>query len=533
MSRLVALATVAALAAAACGTGGNAVEAPPIVTVAPSTTEPTDLPSTTDATEVDTTTVPAGPSSTDAPAPPLPPVTIEQVDCPAELSVDGLACALATVPIDRQDATAGTTTISIAALPGRASEQPRPMAVLQGGPGGASTELTLFYPRRDFTQVFIDQRGTGFGAADFDCPELDAALVDILALPSEEAASLELAAYDACALRLGDDPVFEHTDTEALAADVADVMVALGYEDWVAYGVSFGTTIALQLMRTDPVGLTGAVLDSVYPIDLDVDAGIAGSAASSLAELDSACAADPGCAQIQPDVTGTLEDLMARLAAEPITVALGPGETSAGEAVEVLIDGEVLAGMVFRFMYSESRLRYVPGVLEGLDREDQATARWLARSVVDISLSSIRANDDGTWFAVQCADRLPFTSGPPSGLDDFPEAIADPGLAELCEPWPREPADPNLVDPVVSDLPTLLVGGQFDPITPPGYALEVAGGLDSSTVAIRPGRAHGVWFGDECVAAMIDSFMLDPGAPVDITCAADPVPVNWRRPVGG
>ena len=62
----------------------------------------------------------------------------------------------------------------------------------------------------------------------------------------------------------------------------------------------------MQLIRTDPIGLTGAVLDSVYPIDLDVDAGIADSAASSLAELDSACAADPGCAQIEPDVTATL-----------------------------------------------------------------------------------------------------------------------------------------------------------------------------------------------------------------------------------
>ena len=33
-----------------------------------------------------------------------------------------------------------------------------PVAVLQGGPGGASSDLAGFFPQQPFTQVFVDQR---------------------------------------------------------------------------------------------------------------------------------------------------------------------------------------------------------------------------------------------------------------------------------------------------------------------------------------------------------------------------------------
>ena len=528
MKHLIAVALATGLVAAACGTGDESVEAPPLVTSPPSSSSSAP-PTTTDTVPPSSTVSPSSSSTTL----PLPPVTIEQVDCPQELAADDLSCGLATVPLDRDDPGAGTTRISLVALPGTDPDAAMPMAVLQGGPGGSSSELTLFYPRREFTQVFVDQRGTGFGTSDFDCPEVDAALAEILASTSESAESVELAAYDRCADRLADDPVVGTTDTRAHAADVADVMTALGYDQWLVYGVSYGTTIALELMRSAPPALTGAVLDSVYPPDLDIDVALAESAAGALEELDRSCAADPDCDAILSDVAGTLDSLIDRLDDEPIIVGLDGNETLLGEDVDMVVDGEVLAGTVFRFLYSESRLRFLPGVLDGLERGDPATARWLARAVVDLSVLSLASNDDGTWFAVQCADRLPFTAGPPAGLSDFVAAIVVPGIEELCEPWAREPADPVAAEPVTSDLPTLIVGGQFDPITPPAYADRVSAGLTSVTVAIRPGRAHGVWFGDDCIASLVDAFVADPDSAIDTSCADDPVPVDWRRPVGG
>jgi pimeloyl-ACP methyl ester carboxylesterase len=529
------VAVASLLVAAACGTGGEDVDSlPPLVTIAEPSAQ-TSAPEPDPDGDLEAAS-PDGPEEPDEPLPsststvPIPPTEIDQIDCPAQIRSDDLACGLATVPVDRGDPAAGTTTVSLAVLAGADSAAATPLAVLQGGPGGSSTDLARYFPQRDFPQVFVDQRGTGFGGSDFDCPEVDAALAAILTAASEAGEQIELAAYESCAARLRDDPVLAATDTSSQAADVVDVMTALGYERWIVYGVSYGTTIGLEIMRTAPAGLVGAVLDSVYPGDIDVDRALAESATTSLAELDRSCEADPDCDAILGDVTGTLDALMDRLELEPLHVAVEPDETSLGVALDVVIDGDVLAGMVFRLLYSESRLRFIPGLLEGLDRSDPDTQRWLARAVVDLSVSSLESNDDGTWFAVQCADRLPFTEGLPAGLDDFAASIAGPVLAELCEPWHRQPSPTSAGEPVSSDIPALVLGGQFDPITPPEFSRRVGRELSAATTVIRAGLAHGVWQGDDCVAGLVDAFVADPGAVLDTTCAAEPVPVSWRRP---
>ena len=172
-------------------------------------------------------------------------------------------CALATVLIDRTDPSLGTTDLSLVIWPGagdgqNAGEPPLtggrssdrevvPLAVLQGGPGGASSDLLAYYLRRPYPQVFIDQRGTGFGSAAFDCPESGEALPEVLSASGPRALEIELDAYGRCAERLSEHPMLSHTNTANHAADVIDVMTALGHPSWCVYGVSYGTTIALEV----------------------------------------------------------------------------------------------------------------------------------------------------------------------------------------------------------------------------------------------------------------------------------------------
>ncbi|WP_407068169.1 hypothetical protein, partial [Methylobacterium crusticola] len=72
-----------------------------------------------------------------------------------------------TVPIDPADPAAGNTAVSVVIRPGTGDESMAPLAVLQGGPGGASSALALLLPSRPYSQVLIDQRGAGFGSANF------------------------------------------------------------------------------------------------------------------------------------------------------------------------------------------------------------------------------------------------------------------------------------------------------------------------------------------------------------------------------
>ena len=512
MNRGVAVAAVTLLIAAACGLDRGDVSAPDLIT--------TTLPDDPSGAGV------APPSGTAAPA------TVEQVDCPAPVAGDTVACGVATVPIDRTDPDGGTTRITIATMQGYDPGFRTPLAVLQGGPGGASTELAGWFPQQPFTQVFVDQRGTGFVGPDFDCHELPAVFPRMLAGGSAEGGILYQEAVDDCARRLDQDPVLTHTTSDAHAADVADVMAALGYDRWVVYGVSYGSTIALELMRDQPAGLVGAVLDGVYPPQLDVDAGLAASADAAAEEVGLACAADAICRGYLDGVSfvATLEAVMADLDADPMVVTVDREDLGLTRDLDVVLDGQRLAEFTFLMLYSESRLRYLPAVIGALAERDESAARWMAATGAALQFATSSANDEGTFFAVQCHDRLPFTDGPGDDLSPFADAIAGAPLAPLCAGWERPPAAPMVGEPVGSDIPTLLLSGRFDPITPPAFASDVAERLTRATEVTQGGRGHGIWFGNDCIAQIVQLFVADPARVLDVGCADEGVPVEWARP---
>lgn len=498
-----------ALVAAACSST-NVFDSVDTAQVAPTSTVPV----------VETTVTP----SPGAPGAGAEAAVIEMIDCPDRLSDPAISCGVATVPIDHSDPGGATTRVSFAVMQGSDSGFSTPVAVLQGGPGGASSDLATWFPQREFTQVFVDQRGTGFGASNFNCPEADRITTRLLALASSTAQSREIDAYSACARRLAGDPVLIETNTSSMAADVAMVMTGLGHARWVVYGVSYGTTIALDLLRSSAPGLVGAVLDGVYPPDLDVDRAIAFSADRSIAAVDSTCRADPSCDRIVDGVSGTLDRLITGLDADPVFVSGGGG------APETVIDGQRLAIFTFLMLYSEQTVARIPWMLAGLDRRDPEVARQVATIGNLIETSSSKAADEATYFAVLCHDRAPFTSGPPDDLSVFASAIALPSTATVCAPWSVGSAAPEEGRSVGSDIPTLLLSGGFDPITPALYARGVADNLSRATVVEQAGRGHGIWVGNDCIAGIVLSFVSDPGRVLDTSCASEPVPVDWVRP---
>ncbi len=522
--RVVAIFVVAVLLTAACGTEPPS-GAPPLVTT-------TSAPAPGD---VATPNSSSSSSSSSTSAAPLPPVEIAQIDCPVDLSRSdgvGVACGVITVPVDRTDASVGTTRVTLATVAGYDSGFDTPAAVLQGGPGGASSDLATWFPQQPFTQVFVDQRGTGFVGSDFDCPEILDAMGRILSSSSAEAGIVAQNAYADCGRRLDDDIVLQHTESEEHATDVADAMAALGYDRWVAYGVSYGSTIGLELMRDEPAGLVGVVLDGVYPPELDADAGLAFSAARALDELDAVCAADSTCRRYLSDgsVKATLERVMEELDSDPMIVELGGNRIGYTSDIDLVLDGRRLAEFTFLLLYQEAWMRYLPAILGSLDDRDPSSAQWMASIGARTLISSQEANDEGTYLAVQCHDRLPFTTGPGDDLEPFPAAVAAASLEGICGDLDHESAPPAAGEPVESSLPALLLSGRFDPITPPEYAEDVAARLENATVVEQDGRGHGIWFGSDCIAQIVFLFVEDPAREVDTACADDGDPVEWARP---
>ena len=61
-----------------------------------------------------------------------------------------------------------------------------------------------------------------------------------------------------------------------------------------------------------------------------------------------------------------------------------------------------------------------------------------------------------------------------------------------CKVWPHGEVDEDFHQPVVSDLPVLLMSGERDPVTPPHYAALTAESFPNSLNLVARGQSHSV-----------------------------------------
>lgn len=74
------------------------------------------------------------------------------------------------------------------------------------------------------------------------------------------------------------------------------------------------------------------------------------------------------------------------------------------------------------------------------------------------------------------------------------------------------------LEAVVSAIPTLIMSGSDDPITPPIYGSMVARALSRSYRLVFPGMAHGTAFGAPCPTNIMTAFVHNPMRKPDTRC---------------
>lgn len=87
-----------------------------------------------------------------------------------------------------------------------------------------------------------------------------------------------------------------------------------------------------------------------------------------------------------------------------------------------------------------------------------------------------------------------------------------------CTNYPMGEPDPSSHEPVTSDVPILILQGEFDVRTPLQNGRTLSEQLKSSTLVIIPGAGHETWTGSGCVSRIGTSFFLDPQQIPDLTC---------------
>lgn len=374
-----------------------------------------------------------------------------------------------------------------------------PIVYLEGGPGASpiiATEYLVeaFEPllaTRDL--VFVDQRGTGESLPRLECDEDES--------------------FDGCYRALGRETDLSSFTTRNNASDVDRVRRELGYDKWNLYGISYGTRLGLTILRDYPGGVRTAVLDSVVPLEVDLLADLGQNGQTSFERVFAACAESVFCSEKYSDLMPKLREVVEAMNAAPVELEGGA------------LDGDTFVAILFQLLYSPVAIEFLPFIIDEASRGRFGTFEEFAGAFGD-------GGGDGGGFSfamhlsVQCADEFPFSSRDAiegADLAVHPELRA--GLSgreyvEYCASWPVAASSPIENEPVVSDVPSLVFSGYFDPITPPRYAAQVAASLSRAQYFEVGDQSHGASV-STCGFSLMNAFFDDPAEPLRGDCLGE------------
>lgn len=443
----------------------------------------------------------------------LEPCRISDID---GLVSTGARCGTLPVPEDPADPGGPQVRLAIAVVPAISTQAKQdPLFLVAGGPGQGSIQgfaslLSAFDGiRRERDLVMVDQRGTG-DSNRLDCEMPDDAFESGVIEPAE----LRALAVK-CLPTLPGRPEFY--TTSIAVGDLEAVRAALGYARINVYGGSYGSRVAQHYARRYPASTRTLVLDGVVPPAIVLVPNIAIESQRALDRVLARCTADLDCNARFPAITAQFAKLDARLRQGPVAVTLADPVT--GEQRPLDVTHAHLVTMARMLTYAPGTASILPLLVhEAATNGNYAPLAAQAEMIGD-GLGRMLAM--GMHNSVVCAEDVPRFAGAVEreALEAtvFGPLMVD-GMRAICDVWPRGPVDADFAEPLDSEVPALLLSGEFDPATPAEWGAMAAKQLANGLHVVVPGQGHGQ-LRLPCVQKLLRQF-IDAGnaAGLDTAC---------------
>jgi pimeloyl-ACP methyl ester carboxylesterase len=412
-------------------------------------------------------------------------------------------CGWFEVAEDRATPNSKQIRIHVAVVPAlRKRPLPDPVVLISGGPGQAASDFYLSsyqafeMLRRDRDIVIIDQRGTG------KSQRMDCNLPDELETTRFDPELLQRYTRE-CLNKLSGDPRFY--STSVAVRDLEEIRAALGYAQINLYGISYGTRVVQHYLRRYPQQVRTAVLDGIVPVQTILGPEIGPAAQRSLDAIFTRCAKDADCHKAFPNVGVEFRTLLAQLGRGPMTVSIPDPRTAISLSTE--FTGAHLAVAVRLLSYSDITASLLPFLIHeaALGRPQPLAAQAL---MVANSIGEQVAN--GMHNAVVCTEDVPFFTDAaldnPAINESYLGRVMTDSLQASCAVWPQGVLDADFHAPLHSDVPTLLLSGENDPVTPASFGEQALKSYSHGRHLVFSGQGHGQ-LNSTCGARLIRTFI--------------------------
>ncbi|MBE2268242.1 MAG: alpha/beta fold hydrolase [Anaerolinea sp.] len=436
-------------------------------------------------------------------------------------------CGYVVTPEVHSDPDGAAIRVMVAIFPARSSTPAEPVIYLQGGPG--SSGMARFAGGLDgfgeaitneHAYILLDQRGIGHSLPSLDCPEIQAMHDNALG---------GAACHERLIAEGVNIPAFNTVES---AGDVIAVADALGYETISLLGSSYGSTLAFTVMRHYPERLRAVILEGVTPPEVDLMTSWADSMQGAWAQMVADCASSRRCFGAYPNLDGMLTEVVTRLNAEPLEATIPNPVT--GEDAQITLTGTLLLQAMQSAFYRYDYIPQIPLLIAALYTGNLEPIMQLGTQLT--AQSSIDTQSEGAFYVMRCSDDV-LTTTPEA--DAAAQAAVEPMFTEAfgdtyssweptCALWGTQ-LDPVENTPVISDIPTLMLNGAYDPVTPAKWADAAAENLIYGYSFTFPESTHGV-YPDRCATGILRAFLSDPYTAPDATCIEEYIGVGFRLP---
>ncbi len=462
--------------------------------------------------------------------------TYQKAPCPVTVAPnEAIECGKLTVPENRNKPNGRTLDLAVEIFKSlSATPAADPVIFLPGGPGGSAARQKSgvnnpFLDDRDY--ILLEPRGAKFSSVDLECPKINAIKGEISAghlTPKAADMALAAAAADCRAGWVAKGVDLDGYTSAETADDIDDLRQALGIKQWNVFGHSYGTRLALTVLRDHPDGVRSVMLDSVLSPEANFDESAIANFKRPLRGIFDACAADTVCNSAHPHLQRTFYALVGAAEKAPLQLAT---PIIGSDGAPVTVNGAVVADAIYSELHNPPQIGAIPAIIDDA-----------AHGKTDSLAALIKDNQGpsnfiwGLRLSVWCGEEMPFedpakveaqtaASQRLGGLDERTASEA------MCKAWNVARADAREALAVKSDVPILILSGEYDPDTPPDWGLALEEGDPNARAILFGGQSHGAAF-NRCGGQIETAFLRDPTIYLHATSqpdcvAAMPVP-NFR-----
>ena len=419
-----------------------------------------------------------------------------------------LRCLNVVVPRDYAQPQAGSIQLHVTIAPAfREKAKADPVFVLAGGPGQSGSSIIFLLEaglqrvRATRDIVFIDQRGTG-KSGKLSCD----------ALQRSETLDPDQAEREMVTCLKSLQPELRYYTTRAAAQDMDKVRQYLGFAQINLWGGSYGTRLAQAYAHQFPKQLRSMVIDGVTSPQQNIGL-MSGETGRAFQLLRESCEKDAGCHAKFPQFGQQLDSLMARAKRGDEIIRFRHPVTGKDSQVPLRFEG--LGEAMRTMLYQPQIATRLPWLVQQAHQGNWQPLMAMWTSNTSWSQDSMAI---GLTLAVLCGEDVAHITPEQAQAEISRSFLAD-GWTKKMQRWCGVINVPPQPRPASGPLqvPTLILSGQLDPVTPPQRAEEAMKFLPNSQHIVAQQVGH-IVSPHGCTARLLRQFYDEPSKKVDASC---------------